>query len=151
MSRTTALLFLLAAAGCGGGSPAAPSAPLPPSPAPAGPTPAPSPSAEPVTVLRTASLRGANGHSAAGTVRIVSEGSSHRLEFSADFRIDNSNNDVYLTRGTSLDASRDLLVAPLAQRTGAQSYALPDAAGAYSHVLIWCRPFRIPIGIGELR
>jgi hypothetical protein len=102
-------------------------------------------------VLRSASLRGANGHSAAGTVRIVRQGSAHRLEFSGDFRIDNSNNDVYLTRDSRLDTSRDLFVAPLAQRTGAQSYALPDAASGYSHVLIWCRPFRIPIGIGELR
>ena len=124
-----------------------------PSPAPApSPTPAVSPTPAPsVTVLRTASLRGANGHSAAGTVLIVREGSQHRVEFSSDFRIDNSNNDVYLARGTSLDMSRDLFVAPLAQRTGAQAYALPHAATQFTHVIIWCRPFRIPIGIGELR
>jgi len=153
MSRTAPTLLLLAITACGGSSPAGPSAPLPPAaPVPAAtPTPSPGPPSDPLTVLRIASLRGANGHSAAGTARIVREGSQHRLEFSADFRIDNSNNDIYLTRGTGLDMSRDLFVAALAQRTGAQSYTLPDAAERFSHVLIWCRPFRIPIGIGELR
>ncbi len=150
-------LLALAAAACGGGgSPAGPSAPPPATTQPTAPTPSPTPAPTPTpapaaTVLRMASIGGANGHSAAGTARIVREGSQHRIDFSSDFRIDSSNNDIYLARGTSLDMSRDLFVAPLAQRTGAQSYALPDAGPQYSYVIIWCRPFRIPIGIGELR
>ncbi len=134
----------LAAAACGGGSASAPSSV--PSP---GPTPSAPPA--PVVVLRTAPMRGVNGHSASGTARIVVENGSHRLEFLSDFSINNDNNDLFLTRGQSLDRSRDLFVGALANRTGAQSYALPGEGSEYRYVLIWCRPFAIPIGIGELR
>jgi hypothetical protein len=36
-------------------------------------------------------------------------------------------------------------------RTGAQTYAMPNDGGRYRYVMLWCRPFRVPIGVGELR
>jgi len=35
--------------------------------------------------------------------------------------------------------------------TGAQSYSMPNDGSAFRYVILWCRPFRIPIGVGELR
>ncbi|HLA77752.1 MAG TPA: hypothetical protein VJU18_09255 [Vicinamibacteria bacterium] len=84
-------------------------------------------------------------------MQIVRRGASHSLEFLSDFRIDLDNNDIYLTRNTALDMDRDFKVGALLKTSGAQSYALPDDGNAYRFVLLWCRPFRVPIGIGELK
>lgn len=150
----------LMAATCGGGSPTAPmvaTTPAPaatpaPTPAPAAtPTPAPTPAPGPL-VLRSASMSGANGHSAGGTVEIVRNGSSHTLEFRSDFRIDGGMNDVYLANSTDRPRSGDLNLGELRSRSGAQSYVISGGDGSgYSHVLIWCRPFQVPIGLGRLR
>lgn len=145
-------------AGCGGTSPMAPSPPptaASPSPT-ATPTPTPTATATPTpdagpTVLRTARIRGAAGHAASGTARIVREGGRHRLELLADFRIDSGNNDVYLARQAETVGGSDLNLGPMKATRGAQSYELPDAGGSYTHVVLWCRPFRIPIGVGELQ
>ncbi len=102
-------------------------------------------------MLRSAAVQGANGHSASGTVQIVRRGASHSLEFLSDFRIDLNNNDIYLTRSTTLDMDRDFKVGALLTSSGAQSYALPDDGSAYRFVMLWCRPYRVPIGIGELK
>ncbi len=154
MRRLALVLVTFAAGACGGGSPSSPSTvptPTPTTTPPPNSAPAPTPAPNQVVVLRTASMRGANGHSASGTARIVREGGAHRLEFLPDFSINNGSNDLFLTRGQNLDRSRDLFVGALASRTGAQSYSLPSEASEYRYVLIWCRPFAIPIGIGELR
>jgi hypothetical protein len=140
----------MATVGCGGASsPGGPSGlPTAAPPAAASPSPAPSPAA---SILLTAAIRGANGHSASGTARIVREGSGHVLELGSDFRIDSGNNDVYLTRQPGTRTNADLNLGSMRQLTGEQRYALPDDGGAYSHVMLWCRPFQVPIGLGELR
>jgi hypothetical protein len=102
-------------------------------------------------VLRTARMMGANGHNASGSARIVRRGTSHTLELRDDFRIDGGENDVYLARGTDRVGSGDLRLGALGSRTGAQSYDLPHDGSQYPYVVIWCRPFAIPIGLGELR
>ncbi|MCL4821676.1 MAG: DM13 domain-containing protein [Vicinamibacteria bacterium] len=151
------LVFLLV--GCGGSSPSAPTGPPQ---AAATPTPAATPSPTPVaaptptpeagfSVLRTARIRGAAGHAASGNVRIVRENGRHRLEFLADFRIDSGNNDVYLARQSDTVTAADLNLGDLRSTRGEQSYDLPDAGSQYGFVVIWCRPFRIPIGLGELQ
>ena len=149
-----ALMLMLAACGGGGSSPGTPSAPSatpvpPPAPAPS-PTPAPTPAPGP-TILRTASLRGANGHGASGTARILFEGGSFTLELGSDFRIDSGNNDVYLTSGADTIRGSDLNLGNMQSLTGLQTYALPDDGARYGFVMLWCRPFRVPIGVGELR
>lgn len=92
-----------------------------------------------------------NGHSAAGTAAIVRTGSAHTLELRSDFRIDMGSVDIYLTRQPGGFTGADLRVGPLRATSGAQSYALPDDGAAYSYVLLWCRPFTVPIGLGDLR
>ncbi len=142
------LVLFLGACGGGGSSPTGPTTP-PPAPAPS-PTPSPTPSPGP-TVLRRAALTGANGHAAGGTAEIVHNGAAHTLELRNDFRIDTGSIDVYLANQQNGVTTADLNLGDLRSRTGAQSYALPDDGAAYRYVLLWCRPFRVPIGIGELR
>lgn len=140
------LTLLVTTAACGGSNPGAPTPDVP------APAPQPSPAASPqAVVLRSAALRGANGHSASGTARIVREGGSHRLELGSDFRIDSGNNDVYLTREPGNPRDGDLNLGEMRQTTGEQRYAMPDDGARYAHVVLWCRPFRVPIGLGELK
>ncbi len=156
-----ACLSLLSACGGGGSSPSAPSTtpPVagsptsPPTPTPA-PTPAPTPTAPPSApdaVLRSATIRGANGHSASGSARILRENGAYVLELGADFRIDSGNNDVYLARRDDGVDGNDLNLGNMQALTGRQRYALPNDGAAYGHVVLWCRPFRIPIGRGGLQ
>ena len=140
----------LAACGGGGSSPTAPTGPAPaPAPTPAA-TPAPAPTAGPV-VVRGTSISCSNGHAASGRAEIVRNGSAFTLELRSDFRIDGGNNDVYLARQTDRVTGDDLNLGNLRSRTGAQSYEMPNDGAAYPYVIIWCRPFRVPIGWGELR
>ena len=157
-ARSLVISGLLCLAACGGGSPMAPSNPTAtPTPAatPApGPTPAatptPSPLPGPVT-LRTASINGANGHPGSGTAKIVQDGGRYQLEFSSTFKVGGaSNSDVYLTNSTS-GVGSGLNLGQLRSGSGAQTYPMPNAGGSYRYVLIWCRPFTIPIGVGELK
>jgi hypothetical protein len=138
--------LLIVLAGCGG------------SPSPAGPapitaaSPLPSPSPSPSTViLRRAALRGANGHSTSGSARIERDGGSHTLRLGEDFRIDSGNTDVYLARSPGRVDGGDLNLGELRMLTGAQSYAMPNDGGQYAHVVLWCRPFRVVIGLGDLQ
>jgi hypothetical protein len=95
-------------------------------------------------------MSGSNGHAASGTVEIVRTGNAHTLQFRSDFGIDGGQNDVYLARHPGGITSSDLNLGGLRSRTGAQSYAMPNAGNGYRYVLIWCRPFQVPIGWGEL-
>jgi hypothetical protein len=138
---------LVLAAACGGGSPA----PAPMEPTPPVPSSPPAPSAPPVATLRAATVRGANGHSASGSARILQESGSFVLELGDDFRIDSGNNDVMLTRQPDTRSGSDLNLGNMQSLTGRQRYTLPHDAGGYGYVMLWCRPYRVPIAVGELR
>jgi hypothetical protein len=139
------LLVSCTLAACGGGSPVAPTPT-------AAASPAPSPSSAPtISVLRSATLRGASGHSTSGTAQIEREGTGHLLRLNPDFRIDSGNTDVYLARSAGSVDAGDLNLGELRMLTGEQTYSMPHDGGQYSHVVLWCRPFRVTIGVGELR
>src|SRR5512134_2548020 len=104
------------------------------------PTPTPVPAGSPTqTVVRAATIRGANGHGASGTARILKLGDDYVLELGDDFRIDSGNNDVMLARQADARTGSDLNLGNMRALTGRQTYALPDDGGRYSHVLLWCR------------
>lgn len=158
--RTRApLLVVLSLAACGGGmtdpSPMAPPPAAPPAPVttpmPAAPSPSPEPVSDEPVVLRTARIFGANGHSASGSARIVRWRGRHQLELGSDFRIDSGNNDVYLTNSDRAPLASDLNLGSMHATRGHQVYELPDDGSRFAYVMLWCRPFRVPIGIGELR
>lgn len=135
-------LTLVFGYGCGGGGGSTPTEPLLPS------SPAPPPAQ--VAVLRSASLQGANGHRTEGTAQVVRLGDQHSLELLENFRTDPQVLELRLCRD---DRCRGefLRVAPLARTQGSQSYSLPNDGSAYAYVVVWCIPFQVPIGVGELR
>jgi hypothetical protein len=146
MHRTFVVtLSLVALAACGGGSSPTASSTPPPAPLPAA---SPSPAAP--MVLRMASLRGVNGHGAGGTARILRAGTTFTLELGSDFRIDSGNTDVYLTAEPDTVRATDLNLGAMRSLTGLQTYDMPHDGAAYRYVMLWCRPFRVPIGLGEL-
>ena len=139
--------FAAVLAGCGGSSPAAPTPTPTPTPAPA-PTPTPQ-----APVVRVADLRGVNGHFTQGTARLIPSGGTHRLELAEDFATNGSSTiDIYLTRRADGPNEGDLNAGRLMSRRGLHSFDLGTAdVSGYTHVLVWCRPFQIPIGLGELK
>jgi hypothetical protein len=150
---------LLALAACGGGgSPMGPSDPAPtptpaatPTPTPAAtPTPVPTPTPAPTpTVIRSAQIGGFHGHSAAGTADIVQLGSDYSLELRNNFRIDTGSVDVYLSNDRD-SGPGGLNLGSLKATSGSQSYRMPNDGSGYRFVVLWCRPFQITIGVGEL-
>lgn len=138
------LLTIVLVLGCGGGS--SPTEPTPTAPAP------PPPPAVTSQVLRTATFQGLSGHNARGTATVVQRGESFTLELADDFRTDEGSFvEIRLCRSGTTCNDTDLNLGPIKARRGAQSYTLPDAATALSHVVVWCVPFRVPFGSGELR
>lgn len=101
-------------------------------------------------MVRSASIRGANGHSAAGTAQIVRTGDTYLLQLGNDFRIDIGSVDVYLTNRTDTNGG-GVNLGSLRSLTGAQSFPMPNDGSGYRYVLLWCRPFGVPVGLGELR
>lgn len=141
--RLRALLGLAALAfGCGGGGSRGGSPTAPPSPPP--------PQVSPALVLRSAVLRGSNGHRTEGTAQIVRLGDRHSLELRDDFRTDPQVLEVRLCRDDRCDGAF-LRLGVLLHNQGAQSYPMDQDGAAYSRVVIWCIPFRVPIGLGDLR
>lgn len=115
------------------------------------PSPSPTPTPEPTPiVLRMAEIRGAHGHAARGTAQIVRTGRVHTLEFRSDFFVAGGSNDVYLTSDTESVSESDLNLGVLKALSGAQTYRLPHDGRGYRYVLVWCRPLRIPIAVGDL-
>lgn len=137
-------------AGCGGGggndSPTAPTPPVVVTPPP------PPPPATGAVVLRRAAFRDASGHRARGDAAIVMEQGVFRLEIADNFQTDSGSVvDLRLCKRSDRCVASDLDLGPIQSRRGAQTYILPDAAAQYPFVVVWCRPFQVPFGYGELR
>lgn len=142
LHRSIVLVAALAlACGCSGSTPSEPAPP--PQPPPAGGS---------ALVLRTASFQGMSGHHAVGDAAIVQNGASFQLELADNFQTDETSFvEVRLCRSGRTCTDGDLSLGAIKARRGAQTYPLPDAATSFSHVVIWCVPFRVPFGSGELR
>jgi hypothetical protein len=80
----------------------------------------------------------------------VRTGKVHTLEFRSDFFVAGGSNDVYLAHDSESVSDADLNLGVLKALSGAQAYRLPNDGRAYRFVLVWCRPLRIPIAVGEL-
>ncbi len=145
-------LTVLSLFGCGGGGGggSTPTSPVPPVVTPT-PPPAPPPAMGAVT-LRRAAFRDVGGHHARGDAAIVMENGAFRLDLAANFQTDSGSVvDLRLCKRSDRCTASDLDLGPIQSRRGAQTYALPDAAAQYPFVVVWCRPFQVPFGFGELQ
>lgn len=159
VATLASIVGLMGLVACGGGSsptgpstPPVASGPTPtptPTPTPE-PTPTPAPTPPPNTVLRTATIRGYNGHACVGSARILRENNQYILELGDDFKVNGGVNEVFLS--TSDDPGRnDLRLGNLSSRSGRQRYTMPDDGSKYANLLIWCRPYTVTICFGEMR
>ena len=75
----------------------------------------------------------------------------HTLVLERDFRTSNSPAlDVRLCTNPDCTGAFENL-GELQRFSGEQTYELPDAGNAYSHVTIYCVAVRLPFGSGRLR
>ena len=101
--------------------------------------------------MRAATFRGASGYHTQGSAAIVLDAGAHRLDFSADF-LTESAAQTRVKLCTDADcAGSELDLGLLKAVQGAQSYPLADAASSFGFVVIWCQPYAVPFGFGELR
>ncbi len=152
-TRAALVVLALLATGltaCGGGGSNSPTAPAPIVIDP--PPPPPPPPVTGAVTLRRAAFRDVGGHRARGDAAIVMENGAFRLELGANFQTDSGSVvDLRLCKRSDRCVAGDLDLGPIQSRRGAQVYTLPDAAAQYPFVVVWCRPFQVPFGFGELQ
>ncbi len=152
-TRAALVVLALLATGltaCGGGGSNSPTAPAPIVIDP--PPPPPPPPVTGAVTLRRAAFRDVGGHRARGDAAIVMENGAFRLELGANFETDSGSVvDLRLCKRSDRCVAGDLDLGPIKSRRGAQVYTLPDAAAQYPFVVVWCRPFQVPFGFGELQ
>lgn len=139
----------------------APSSPV--APDPETPVPTAKPDAQ-TSVLRSGSFVDGE-HPTQGTVQIVMQNNQRRLELDSAFATSTSGPDLFVVFHRLADVigsttppafpiqDRDfVLLAPLKQYNGAQSYAIPDNLNldTFQSVAIWCRQFNATFGAARL-
>jgi hypothetical protein len=87
------------------------------------------------------------GYAVTGSVTLVRDSTGALLTFSGDFSImQTPGPTVYLNTTANPNTGQPLRLGALKSISGAQSYAVRLPAGvAYTHVLIWCDPFNVPM------
>lgn len=101
---------------------------------------------------RTGAFAGREGHAGQGTVRIINRGGDLVVRFDDDFEVTNGPDlFVYFGNNGSYDARANL--GPLKGNVGSQNYVIPSEIdyAKYSEVWIWCRAFRTPFAVAELK
>lgn len=133
--RATSLLCaLLLVAACGADAPVAPNAEI----VPVGEQPPTTGQAARWTRVR---------YNATGTVTMSIANDVATLVFSDDFTVDQTPGPfVYVNTTNNANTGRPLRVGALKSRRGAQVYSFRVEPGVqYTHVLIWCDPFNVPM------
>lgn len=87
------------------------------------------------------------GHRVAGSVTFSAQNGVGRLDFSADFSVDDLPGPfVYVNTTNNANTGKPLRVSALKSVSGAQSYTFQLPAGTpYSWVLLWCDPYNVAI------
>ena len=94
---------------------------------------------------------GRSDHITTGTAKLVKTENGYIIELSNDFELDGAP-DPIVAVGNNETYSAENKLGALKNRTGGQSYALPDAVAAqqFSQVYIWCEQFSVPLGVATL-
>ncbi len=100
---------------------------------------------------RNGAFRGNRGYAVNGAFFLREDGSSLELEFDTDFSSSNGPGlYVYLSNSTS-NVNGGVEVGRLQRNSGVQTYSIPMTRAqlnTYDHVLIYCKPFGVPFGVG---
>ncbi|MTI20947.1 hypothetical protein E1176_07930, partial [Fulvivirga sp. RKSG066] len=101
---------------------------------------------------RMATFQGKNNYTVEGDAFLEESESSLTLRFDSNFRASNGPGlHVYLSNSAeSVAGGVDL--GSLKSNTGAQTYTVPDDINlnTYNFIIIYCQPFNVPFGAGEL-
>lgn len=100
--------------------------------------------------LGTGSFVGKSRHETSGTATIVEKDGGYVVELGDDFFFDGAPDPKVALGNNGYD--KNTLLAPLANNSGAQSYAIPASIDvkAYNEVWIWCERFNVPLGLATL-
>jgi hypothetical protein len=87
------------------------------------------------------------GYAVTGTATLSIDGTTARLDLSGDFTIGQAPGPtLYLNTRSNPNGGQPLRIGALRSRSGAQSYTFQVPAGVrYTHVIIWCDPFNVPM------
>lgn len=103
-------------------------------------------------VLSQGTFTGQGPHNGQGTAKLVQSGNTYFIRLEDDFQVTNGPDlFVYLGKNGQYDPSAQL--APLKGNIGGQNYEIPASLNpaGYTEVWIWCRSFRVPFAVAELK
>lgn len=107
---------------------------------------------EDAMAMSQGTLRGAEGHEAAGAFEIHGAGAERHVRFGSDFKVERGP-DVYvvLSRGANV-SDGDLYLGKLKRFSGAADYAIPANAdlSSYTHLVLWCKKYSVAMGAAPL-
>ncbi|WP_353268159.1 DM13 domain-containing protein [Gemmatimonas sp.] len=93
------------------------------------------------------------GYAVTGSVNLIVDGNSARLDLSSDFTIGRTPGPtIYLNTTNNPNSGRPLRVGALRSNRGGQSYTfqLPAGAPQYTWVIIWCDPVNVAMAEAQL-
>jgi len=108
-------------------------------------------SVETIAVVSSGTFSGRSDHITVGGVSIVGTTGNYQLVFAENFSLDGAPDPV-VGFGNSGNYDANSQIAPLTNKDGAQSYALPtdfDPA-TFDEVYVWCERFSVPLGVATL-
>lgn len=100
---------------------------------------------------RTAMLKTVSSYALQGTATLKEEGGL-KLSLSDDFATTDALPGLYLYLTNNTNSINNALeIGAVEQFSGAQVYQIEGSVelSDYSHVLFYCKPFRVPVGVGE--
>jgi len=102
-------------------------------------------------VLSVGTFSGRNDHVTTGGVSIVKTDAGYQLVLAPDFSLDGAPDPV-VALGNNGEYSAANKLAPLTNKTGAQTYALPANLNPsdFSEAYIWCEKFNVSLGTAKL-
>ncbi|MGK7396497.1 MAG: DM13 domain-containing protein [Candidatus Cyclobacteriaceae bacterium M3_2C_046] len=102
--------------------------------------------------LRTGTFQGANNYTVSGDFSLADQSGQLLLQFNNNFRTSNGPGlHVYLSNQSS-SVSGGIDLGELKSNQGSQQYDVPAEVNlsTYNFVIIYCKPFGVPFGYGQL-
>ena len=101
---------------------------------------------------RTGTFMGLTGHSVSGSFKLEMDGPNLVLTLNSDFNTQTGPGLYVYLSNMSENVSGGSELGELQAPTGMQQYTVPAGVepGTYDHVIVYCKPFGVPFGTGQL-